>query len=122
MSKKTILVSIGSMLLMTLLFYVFVFKYVVPNAAKLSIPYTWRNMPLMQDSSIVHSYLGDPSLLIDQKSLDESWVKGTKEQQYQLHIHYSESSKLAVSYRINYHFEKWYIKKDYVLEEKDNRQ
>lgn len=122
MSKKTILVSILSMLIMVLLFYVFVFKYVVPNAAKLSIPYTWRNMPLMQDSSIVHAYLGEPSILRDHNVLDESWVKGTKEQQYQLHIHYSASSKLAVSYRIDYHFEKWHIKKDYVLEEKDNRQ
>jgi hypothetical protein len=119
---KSIFVSIASMLLMVLLFYIFVFKYVVPNAAKLSIPYTWRNMPMMQDTSIVHAYLGDPNFLAHDRGLDESWSKGTKDQQYQLHIHYSETSKLAVSYRIDYHFEKWNIKKDYVLEAKDNQQ
>ena len=110
------------MLLMVMLFYVFVFNYVVPNAAKLSIPYTWRNIPLTQDSSTVHAYLGDPTKQQVQNGLTESWEKGIKDQKYQLNIQYSTNSKLAVSYQIEYHFNKWLIQKDYVLETKDNRQ
>ena len=121
MSKKTVFISVTCMLLTALIFYVFVFKYVVPNAAKLSIPYTWRNMPLMQDSSIVHAYLGEPTNSNENKSLTESWLKGTKDQQYLLTVQYSETSKLAVSYRIEYHFKKWLIQNEYVLETKDNR-
>lgn len=93
----------------------------VPNAAKLSIPYTWRNMPLMQDSTTVHAYLGDPTKQQDKNGLTESWEKGIKDQKYQLNIQYSETSKLAVSYQIEYHFKKWLIQKDYVLVIKDNR-
>lgn len=121
MSKKTVFISVTCMLLTALIFYFFVFKYVVPNAAKLSIPYTWRNMPLMQDSSVVHAYLGEPTNANENKSLTESWLKGTKDQQYLLTIQYSETSKLAVSYRIEYHFKKWLIQNEYVLETKDNR-
>lgn len=122
MSKRSILISIGAMLCMVLLFYVFVFNYVVPNAAKLSIPYIWRNMPLMQDSSTVHAYLGDPSKQQLNKEFKESWEKGIKDQKYQLNIQYSAMSKLTVSYQIEYHFKKWWIQKDYVLETKDTRQ
>ena len=110
------------MLLMVLFFFIFVFNYVVPNAAKLSIPYTWRNVPLSQDSSTVHAYLGDPTKQQVQNGLTESWEKGIKDQKYQLNIVYSEISKLAVSYTIEYHFKKWLIQKNYVLETKDIRQ
>ena len=118
MSKKTVFISIGAMLLLLCLFYVFVFTYVVPNAAKISIPYSWRNIPMMQDSSVVNNYLGEGKIDITNKQLEESWLKGIKNQQYKLTIHFSEESKLVVGYKIEYHFEKWYFKKDYLLEEK----
>ena len=118
MSKKTVLISIATMLLLLCLFYVFVFNYIVPNAAKISIPYSWRNIPMMQDSSVVNNYLGEGKIDITNKQLEESWVKGIKNQQYKLTIHFSEESKLVVGYKIEYHFEKWYFKKDYLLEEK----
>lgn len=122
MKKKSVFISIASMLVMVLLFYFFVFNYVVPNAAKISIPYAWRNIPLMQDSSVAHAYFGDPSFSQKVNGLTESWQKGTKDQEYTLFIHYSEISQLAVSYKIEYHFKKWLIQKKYVLVEKDNRQ
>jgi hypothetical protein len=76
----------------------------------------------MQDSSTVHAYLGDPIKVQDPKGPTESWEKGIKDQKYQLNIQYSEVSRLAVSYQIEFHFKKWLIQKDYVLEAKDNRQ
>lgn len=121
MSKKTVFITIGSMLIMVLLFYVFVFNYVVPNAAKLSIPYAWRNLPIMQDSSVVNNYLGTSKMDTKNNVIEESWVKGINNQQYQLTIQFSPSSNLAVAYKIEYHFEKWHLKKDYLLEEKEFR-
>jgi hypothetical protein len=119
MSKKTFFISIVSMLTMVIFFYVFVFNYVVPNAAKISIPYTWRNLPLMQDTSVVNIYLGTPFKEIKNNVLEESWFKGINNQQYQLSIQFSTTSNLAVSYKIKYHFEKWHLQKDYILEEKE---
>jgi hypothetical protein len=122
MTKKSVYISIASMLVMVLLFYFFVFSYVVPNAAKISIPYAWRTIPLMQDSSVAHAYFGEASSTQKTNGLTESWQKGTKDQKYTLSVHYSETSQLAVSYKIEYHFKKWLIQKEYVLVEKDNRQ
>lgn len=122
MTKKSVYISIASMIVMVLLFYLFVFSYVVPNAAKISIPYAWRNIPLMQDSSVAHAYFGEASTTQKTNGLTESWQKGTKDQQYTLSVHYSETSHLAVSYKIEYHFKKWLVQKEYVLVEKDNRQ
>jgi hypothetical protein len=51
--------------------------------------------------------------------LQESWLKGVKNQQYQLTVQFSNTSNLAVAYKIEYHFEKWYLQKDYVLEQKE---
>ncbi len=121
MTKKSIYISITSLFVMLFFFYFFVFNYVVPNAAKISIPYGWRNIPMMQDSVVVHAYLGDISKEEKNNGLTEFWVKGIKDQEYTLSIHYSQTSKLAVSYRIDYHFKKWFIQKDYLLVEKDNR-
>lgn len=118
MSKKTLFTSLFSMLIMFFLFYLFVFNYVVPNAAKISIPYSWRNMPLMQDSSVVNNYLGDPTIEVKGNTLNESWYKGIKNQQYKLTVQFSTTSNLAIAYKIEYHFEKWYIQKNYLLEEK----
>jgi hypothetical protein len=75
----------------------------------------------MQDSSTVHAYLGDPIKQQNIMELNESWEKGIRDQKYQLTIQYSANSKLAVSYQIEYHFKKWLIQKDYVLEAKDNK-
>ena len=71
MSLKSILISIGAMLILIGLFYVFVFIYVVPNAAKFSIPYAWRNIPMMQDSSVVNSYLGETKMDTTNKQSEE---------------------------------------------------
>jgi hypothetical protein len=119
MSKKTFFISIAAMLTMVALFYIFVFNYVVPNAAKISIPYTWRNMPMMQDSSVVNNYLGEAKITPNMNGLQESWLKGVKNQQYQLTVRFSNTSNLAVAYKIEYHFEKWYLQKDYILEQKE---
>ena len=73
---------------------------------------------MMQDSSVVNNYLGEAKRDTVNKQLDETWLKGIKNQQYKLTIHFSEESKLVVGYKIEYHFEKWYFKKDYLLEEK----
>ncbi len=121
MSRKTAYISVIIMLLTAFLFYLFVFNLVIPKAAIISIPYTWRNVPLMQDSATVHAYLGDPTQQSKNKEISESWEKGIKSQKYQLNIQYSATSNLAIAYQINYHFKKWFIQKDYVLEVKDNR-
>lgn len=121
MTKKSVYISIASMLVMVLLFYFFVFNYVVPNAAKISIPYAWRNIPLKQDSSVAHAYFGEVNSSQKTNGITETWQKGIKNQEYTLSIHYSETSKLAVSYKIEYHFKKWLIQKNYLLVEKDIR-
>jgi len=106
------------MLLMVLLFYFFVFNYVVPNAAKISIPYAWRNIPLMQDTAVVHGYLGEASSTEKTIPLTEHWQKGIKDQQYNLTIQYSQTSGLAINYTIHYKFKKWLVEKEYLLEER----
>lgn len=107
------------MLAMVVLFYIFVFNYIVPNAAKISIPYAWRNIPLMQDSSVVNNYLGEPEIDNKKNTLTESWFKGIKNQQYKLTVQYSNTSNLAIAYKIEYHFEKWSLNKNYLIEEKE---
>ncbi len=107
------------MFTMVIFFYVFVFSYVVPNAAKISIPYTWRNLPLMQDTSVVNTYLGAPKKEMKNNALVESWMKGINNQQYLLSIQFSTISHLAIAYKIEYHFEKWHLTKEYILEEKE---
>lgn len=117
-SKKTYLISFGSMLLMVFLFYLFVFNYIVPNAAKISIPYAWRNIPLQQDTTVVNNYFGEPITEKKSQELEEYWVKGIKNQEYKLIMQFSSRSNLAIGYKIEYHFRKWFLQRDYILEEK----
>jgi hypothetical protein len=76
-------------------------------------------MPLMQDTIVVNNYLGEPKTETKNSVLEESWFKGIKNQQYRLTIQFSTNSKLAVAYKIEYHFEKWGLKKDYLLEDRE---
>ena len=117
MSRKTLYISFAAMLAMVFLFFFFVFIYVVPSAARVSIPYAWRNLPLKQDSSVVNNYLGEPATIVNQNALTETWYRGIKNQQYTLTIQFSSVSKLAIAYKIEYHFEKWKIQKNYLIEE-----
>lgn len=119
MNRKTYLIASIALVASVLLFYFFAFEYIVPSAARLAIPYQWKIIPIHQDSSVVHAYLGTPVESINGNGdLKEEWHKGSKNQLYILKINYSQQSKTGIGYRIEYHFEKWLFRKTFLLEER----
>lgn len=119
MNRKTYLIAVIALIVSVVLFYFFAFEYIVPGAAKLAIPYQWKTIPMKQDTAIVHSFLGTPAQILNDKgNVEEEWYRGSKNQLYILKIQYDRRSNIATGYQIEYHFEKWLFHKTFLLEER----
>lgn len=109
--------SILLLLLLFLLwgFYAFLFDFIVPKTALLSIPRKWQMIPLNQSKEIVYNYLGEPNHQTNAKgSIHDEWKNGSKGKMYSLHMYYQDT--LVVGYSIRYEYENWLFVKKYLLD------
>ena len=108
-----------SVIILTLLIvlwgiYALLFSWVVPKAAAFTMPRKWSNIPLAQSKTIVHGYLGDPSVAQGLDSTSEEWANGSKGKMYWLRISYSDT--VAIAYSIRYQYNNWLVSKNYLLD------
>ncbi len=103
-------------LLVLLSFYLLAFVWIIPKTASLAIPGKWRLIPLHQSKITAIDYFGNPfDSGINQSKSFLSWKAGSKDQLYTLRLHY-ESDTLAAGYDIRYHYKKWFVVKDYLID------
>jgi len=96
--------------------YAFLFGWVVPKTASITIPRKWQMIPLRQTKDIVHDYLGEP--LPGKTSPDsagEVWANGSKGKMYYLRIYYI-SDTIAVGYTIHYQYKNWLMSRSYLID------
>lgn len=96
--------------------YAFLFNWVVPKTASLTIPRKWQMIPLRETKNIVQDYLGEP--VSREKTFDsnrEEWVNGSKGKMYYLHVYYSMDT-IAISYTIHYEYKNWLLARSYLLD------
>ena len=111
--KKFILVLITVMLLMAGMYF-FIFEWVVPKTAQLTVPGRWSMLPLRQTKDIVHNYLGEPITQNNATGYDE-WAGGSKGKMYFLKIYYV-SDTIAAGYSIHYRYKNFLVSKDYLID------
>ncbi len=103
-----------AILIFALGMYLFIFEWVVPKTAAITIPQKWRIIPLRQTKDIVHDYLGE-SLPQFKTAETEVWANGSKGKMYFLHIHYMADT-VATSYAIRYQFSSWFGARNYLVD------
>ncbi len=108
-------------LLLTTAIYFFVFSWLIPKTAMLTIPAIWNRIPLQQSKLIVHDYLGAPALKDSSiKGVTEEWHMGSKDKMYILKINYGTDTA-AIGYSIYYAFSNKIISHKYLLEDVSTR-
>ena len=96
--------------------YAFLFGWLVPKTAFLTIPRKWQMIPLRQTKEIVHDYLGEPGAEKNpHNSTGEEWANGNKRKMYFLRIYYV-SDTMAVSYSIHYQYKNWLVSRRYLID------
>ena len=96
--------------------YAFLFGWVVPKTASLSVPRKWNMIPLGQSKNIVHGYLGEPAVVNELKyPRYEQWVNGSKRKLYLLRIYYA-SDTLAEAYTIHYQYKNYQESRNYLID------
>lgn len=106
------IIGVLLLLLVSYAVYGFVFSYIVPNVAALTVPQKWKRVPLRQKKEVVHNYLGEnftegPGM--------EVWAYGSKGKMYRLFIFYS-SDTVSIAYSIHYAYDKLMVTKDYLVD------
>jgi hypothetical protein len=111
--RKAIYILLASFIF-AICIYLFVFEWVVPKTAAITIPQKWRMIPLRQAKDIVHDYFGEP---LPQYNTSESevWANGSKGKIYFLRIHYLADT-VAISYSIHYQFSNWFSSRNYLVD------
>ena len=96
--------------------HAFLFDWVVPKTASLTIPRKWQMMPLRETKNIVHDYLGEPVSATETfDSTREEWTNGSKGKMYYLHVYYSMDT-IAITYTIHYAYKNWLLTRSYLLD------
>jgi hypothetical protein len=91
------------------------FSWVVPQTAAFTIPRKWSLIPLRQSKTIVHGYLGEPSVAPGPDTTSEIWASGSKGKMYYLHIHY-HADTIATDYSIRYQYRNWLVSRNYLID------
>jgi hypothetical protein len=96
--------------------YFFLFNWVVPKAASLTVPGRWNRLPIKQPKSIVHDYLGQPTVFpLTGDTAWEGWTGGSKGKSYLLKIYYVTDS-IAGAYSIHYQYRNPIVSRDYLID------
>ncbi len=103
-------------IVVVLSFYLLAFLWIIPKTASIAIPAKWRLIPLHQSKTTAIDYLGNPSDSgINKSQSFLSWKAGSKDQQYTLSLQFA-SDTLASGYVIRYHYHKWFVSNDYLID------
>ncbi|MCW3088343.1 MAG: hypothetical protein JWQ78_1729 [Sediminibacterium sp.] len=94
--------------------YAWIFSWVVPKMAAVTVPHKWNRVPLQQSREIAHGYFGEPSLA-NKDSTIEQWADGSKGKMYFLRIYYAPDTT-AMAFSIHYRFHNALASKDYLLD------
>ena len=106
------LLMIGFLLTIT----VITFSYIVPKAAALATPHKWNRIPIGQTQETSYEYFGTPSDSIRSKNEKvDIWNNGSKDRMYTLKLYYEKDS-IVSRFAIYYHFTRWHISKDYLVD------
>lgn len=96
--------------------YVFLYGWVVPKTAVLTIPRKWKMIPLGQSKIVVHGYLGEPAVTNDPADRRyEQWGNGSKQKLYLLRVYYV-SDTIAAAYSIHYQLSNKLVSRDYLVD------
>lgn len=91
----------------------FIFDFMVPKTAMLSLPFKWRRIPLRQNKETVRAYFGEPQP--SQHPIQDEWLQGVNDKQYVLKMYYVHDT-VAASYSIHYRFNKWFSSREYLID------
>lgn len=110
-TKKAAVILVMVLLVLAGLQYM-VFGWVVPKTAGFATPMKWHNLPLKEKRDMLQAYLGSPAA---STADSDQWASGSKEKRYLLQVYYNTDS-IATAYALRYQFEKWWWKKDYLID------
>jgi len=91
------------------------FSWVVPKTAAFTIPRKWSLIPFGQSKTIVHGYLGEPSVSDGTDTTSEVWASGSKGKMYYLRIRY-QADTVAINYSIRYQYRNWLVSRNYLID------
>jgi hypothetical protein len=94
--------------------HAFLFGWVVPKTASLTVPRRWNNLPLRQPRTLVRDYLGEPSVPTKDSMIDQ-WADGSRGKMYFLRIYYAMDS-VAVTFSIHYQYKNKIASRDYLID------
>lgn len=110
---RTWLLVIVPVLLLGWGVYAFIFEWIVPKSATLTMPRKWKRIPFREHRSTAHDYFGTP--VHSTGNMDE-WGNGIDRKQYVLRVYYSSIDSSVVSYSIHYRYKSWLVSKDYLMD------
>lgn len=110
---KRVLTLLTGLLLIAVV-YLLIVDWFVPRTAIVGMPVKWRTLPLRESKEIVHNYLGAP-FAKDSVLHTESWKTGIGNKTYRLDILYYADTIMS-GYSVHYHFEKFGISRDYLVD------
>lgn len=93
--------------------YAFIFDWIVPRSATLTMPRRWKRIPFREPRATALSYFGTPVRTVG--TMDE-WGNGIDRKQYILRVYYSAVDSIVVSYSIHYGYKSWLVTKDYLMD------
>lgn len=94
--------------------YLLIIDWFVPRTAVIGMPFKWKRLPLRESKAVVHNYLGEP-FVKDSILHTESWKTGAGSKTYRLDVLYYADTIMA-AYSIHYHFEKFGLRRDYLVD------
>jgi hypothetical protein len=94
--------------------YAFLFSWVVPKMAAVTVPHKWTMIPLRESKLIVHGYFGEP-VTANTDSTMEEWANGSKGKMYFLRIYYAADT-VAIAYSIHYRYKNKLASRDYLVD------
>lgn len=104
-----------ALLILVLGSYLFIFSWLIPRAAMLTLPLKWRNIPLRQSKTIARAYFGEPAKKDSSAiNISDQWNAGSIGKAYQLRIDYTDTA--VTGYSIHYLYSNGLIKKNYLID------
>ncbi len=92
--------------------YAFIFNWIVPKSATLTMPRKWKRIPFRQPAETAHGYFGTPARTVGNM---EEWTGGITDRRYYLRIYYGSDSTV-IAYSVYYSYKSRLVSKDYLMD------